>query len=583
MKPTHASAGPSGSDLSEPAENQGDLLRLAEARLAESELRFRTLADSGQALIWTAGLDKKCDYFNAVWLRFTGRTLEQEMGDGWAEGVHPEDFERCVKTYVDAFDRREAFSMEYRLRHASGEYRWLQDDGSPRFDREGHFIGYIGYCLDITARRQAEEGYQTLFREMLDGFAVHEMIFDGAGQPVDYRFLAVNPAFERMTGLRGADIVGRTVLEVLPGTEKHWIETYGRVVVTGELIHFESYTATIGKHFQVTAFRPEANRFACMFADVTDRKRAEEARKTSEERLMQLAEQNRSVAWEMDDQGLYTYVSQVSERVFGYRPDELVGKKHFYDLHPEKGREAFREAAFREFGNHQPFVDFVNPVVAKDGRVVWVTTNGLPLFDGAGNWRGYRGSDTDITDRKRAEDDIRREQAFNKVIIDSIPGTFYMIDETGKYARWNAYQRDEIVGKPEEEVAQTHAVDTIHPDDREFIQGKIASVLQNGGVETVEGRVLLRGGPRYQWLLMTGRQLVVGGHPFLVGTGIDITERKRTEGELAQKMETLQRFQRLTVDREMAMIELKKEVNALLEQGGKAAKYKMAGASGASA
>ena len=558
-------------------------MRLAEARLAESELRFRTLADSGQALIWTAGLDKKCDYFNAAWLRFTGRTLEQEMGDGWAEGVHPEDFERCVKTYSDAFDRREAFSMEYRLRHASGEYRWLQDDGSPRFDREGHFIGYIGYCLDITARRQAEEGYQTLFREMLDGFAVHEMIFDGAGQPVDYRFLAVNPAFERMTGLRGADIVGRTVLEVLPGTEKHWIETYGRVVVTGEPIHFESYTATIGKHFQVTAFRPEANRFACMFADVTDRKRAEEARNTSEERLMQLAEQNRSVAWEMDDQGLYTYVSQVSERVFGYRPDELVGKKHFYDLHPEEGREAFRKAVFREFGNHQPFVDFVNPVVAKDGRVVWVTTNGLPLFDSAGNWRGYRGSDTDITDRKRAEDDIRREQAFNEVIIDSIPGTFYMIDETGKYARWNAYQRDEIVGKPEEEVAQTHAVDTIHPDDREFIQGKIESVLRNGGVEIVEGRVLLRGGPRYQWLLMTGRKLVVDGHPFLVGTGIDITERKRAEGELAQKMDVLQRFQRLTVDREMAMIELKKEVNALLEQGGKAAKYKMAGASGASA
>ena len=93
----------------------------------------------------------------------------------------------------------------------------------------------------------------------------------------------------------------------------------------------------------------------------------------------------------------------------------------------------------------------------------------------------------------------------------------------------------------------------------------------------------MRGGPRYQWLLMTGRKLVVDGHPFLVGTGIDITERKRAEGELAQKMETLQRFQRLTVDREMAMIELKKEVNALLEQGGKAAKYKMAGASGASA
>jgi PAS domain S-box-containing protein len=129
--------------------------RAAEA-LRESELRYRTLADSGQALIWTSGLDKKCDYFNQPWLQFTGRTLNQELGDGWVEGVHPEDLERCVQTYVAAFDRHEPFSMEYRLRHVSGEYRWLQDNGMPRFDREGQFLGYIGHCLDITGHKQAE-------------------------------------------------------------------------------------------------------------------------------------------------------------------------------------------------------------------------------------------------------------------------------------------------------------------------------------------------------------------------------------------------------------------------------------------
>jgi len=139
----------------------------AEVALAESELRYRTLADSGQALIWTAGPDKQCEYFNQPWLDFTGRTLEQERGEGWLQGVHPEDRDRRLATYVAAFDRREKFSVEYRLLHAGGDYRWLQDDGTPRFDASGHFLGYIGHCLDITARKQAEEGQKILQEQLI--------------------------------------------------------------------------------------------------------------------------------------------------------------------------------------------------------------------------------------------------------------------------------------------------------------------------------------------------------------------------------------------------------------------------------
>jgi len=125
--------------------------------LRESELHFRTLANGGRALIWTSGLDMLCNYFNEPWLRYTGRTLEQELGDGWAEGVHPDDLERCLNVYTAAFARREPFSMEYRLRHAGGEYRWIVDDGAPRFDSQGNFLGYIGFCFDITERKQNEE------------------------------------------------------------------------------------------------------------------------------------------------------------------------------------------------------------------------------------------------------------------------------------------------------------------------------------------------------------------------------------------------------------------------------------------
>ena len=126
------------------------------AKLQESELQYRTLANSGQALIWTAGLDKKCTYFNQIWLAFTGRALEQELGDGWVEGVHPDDLARCLEIYTSAFARHERFSMDYRLRRHDGEYRWIQDDGSPRYDSQGGFLGYIGHCLDVTERKRAE-------------------------------------------------------------------------------------------------------------------------------------------------------------------------------------------------------------------------------------------------------------------------------------------------------------------------------------------------------------------------------------------------------------------------------------------
>ena len=118
---------------------------------------FRTLIDSGQALIWTSGTDMKCDYFNRPWLEFTGRTLEQELGDGWVEGVHPDDLERCVEKYTDSFKRRERFSIEYRIRRYDGEFRWIQDDGSPRYDSQGAFLGYMGHCLDINENKAIHE------------------------------------------------------------------------------------------------------------------------------------------------------------------------------------------------------------------------------------------------------------------------------------------------------------------------------------------------------------------------------------------------------------------------------------------
>jgi PAS domain S-box-containing protein len=150
---------------------------MADEALRESEHRFRTMADAIPIMIWGSGTDALCDYFNKQWLDFTGRTFEQEMGNGWSEGVHADDLKRCVDTYRFAFDAREPFLMEYRLRRHDGEYRWVLDAGVPRYGRDGTFSGYIGSCLDITDRKEAEEKLRNADRRKEEFLAVlsHEL------------------------------------------------------------------------------------------------------------------------------------------------------------------------------------------------------------------------------------------------------------------------------------------------------------------------------------------------------------------------------------------------------------------------
>jgi PAS domain S-box-containing protein len=134
--------------------------KVAEEELRESEARFRTVADAAPVMIWMSSPDKLCTFFNKGWLEFTGRAIDQELGSGWAEGVHANDLDQCLEVYGTSFDARQPFTMEYRLRRNDGEYRWVLDSGIPRFGSDGTFLGYIGSCFDITERRQSELDHQ---------------------------------------------------------------------------------------------------------------------------------------------------------------------------------------------------------------------------------------------------------------------------------------------------------------------------------------------------------------------------------------------------------------------------------------
>jgi len=140
----------------------------AEQSLRESEERFRLVANTAPVLIWMAGPDKLCTYFNQPWIEFTGRSLEADLGNGWTEVVHPDDLSTLVDTYTQVFDRRDRFEMEYRLRRHDGEYRWVSDIGVPRYNQNGSFAGYIGSCMDVTDRKVAEESLAGVGRRLIE-------------------------------------------------------------------------------------------------------------------------------------------------------------------------------------------------------------------------------------------------------------------------------------------------------------------------------------------------------------------------------------------------------------------------------
>jgi PAS domain S-box-containing protein len=248
--------------------------RAAQARIDESERRFAAMADSSPVLLWMSRKDALCTFFNQSWLAFTGRSLEEEQGVGWAEGVHFEDLQRCLDTFLAAFNERRTFEMEYRLRRADGEYRWILDRGAPRYDQYGNFCGYIGSCVDITDRRNAAgalaESEQRL-RAVLDTASDAILGLDADGKIVSANRAAASIFRVAETALVGLPVT-RLLAELPESPEQAWTALRDRAVRGLELTGLRGDGSAVPIEIALGA---AGERFTAVVRDVSERRQLE--------------------------------------------------------------------------------------------------------------------------------------------------------------------------------------------------------------------------------------------------------------------------------------------------------------------
>ena len=223
-----------------------------------SPSEYKVILENAPNLIWRAGLDTKCNYFNKTWLSFTGRTFEQENGDGWATGVHPEDLERCVQTYLNNFAQRTPFEMEYRLQRHDGEWRWINDRGVPFMDDNGVFAGYIGSCMDVTDKVEGVIYKEISQKDSLTGVLSRQYVMNqlqyrfeiarAVGKPLTVAMLDINK-FKQINDRYG-HMVGDSALRMFAGVVKSHIretDLLGRYGGDEFMIVFDNATTSIAK------------------------------------------------------------------------------------------------------------------------------------------------------------------------------------------------------------------------------------------------------------------------------------------------------------------------------------------------
>ncbi|HZW19752.1 sensor domain-containing protein [Noviherbaspirillum sp.] len=257
----------------------------AEAALGESEERFRSLVQGFAQAVWETDAEGVVVADSPSWRAYTGQTIEEWMGDGWLNAVHPDDRDFARREWHEALQEVKVANAEFRLKFAKGgDWRWTNVRVAPIFDAGGAVRKWVGINIDVNeqrcmqeALRASEERLRALFDSMNEAFAIMEAVPDEAGSIADYRFIETNPAFDRHTGL--GDPRGHSIRSLLPDNEPIWTERFGRVLHAGEPVQFEAYVAARDRWLSVSATPLGSDndlRLAVVFTDITDRKQVEE-------------------------------------------------------------------------------------------------------------------------------------------------------------------------------------------------------------------------------------------------------------------------------------------------------------------
>ena len=514
-----------------------------EAKLRDSEHRLKSLIASMHDLVFVLDQDLRFEQFHQPAHQMLFVQPEQFEGKRLDEIGLPEPAFGCIHQAVgETLQTGNSAVATYRLDLPAGP-AWFEMHVTTLPTSGGTRPGVTCVVRDITTRKQAEAALrenEARLRAITDSAQDAILMMNPEGA-ISYW----NPAAERIFGYPSAEALGQNLHTFLVPPRYHAahqaaLPEFGQ---TGQGPAVGKMTDLAGRRkdgqeiavqLSLSAVQIEGRWHAVgILRDITERKQMEVKLKEVAARFDELAEQSRTFAWEVDAAGLYTYVSPVAELVLGYRPEELVGR-HFYDLHPETGREAFKQAAFAVFAQQERFVDLVNPVRTKAGGLRWVATNGIPLLNPDGTLRGYHGSDTDITERKRAEEEIRRQAALISSLLDSIPDMVFYKNTEGVYLGCNPIFVA-FVGRPRNEI--------IGHTDYDLFDPEIADAFRDHDWQMMASRE-----PRHneEWITYPdGREALIdtlkspywgpdGALIGMLGISRDITARKQAEESLRQ-------------------------------------------------
>ncbi|MGP3698570.1 PAS domain-containing protein [Rhodobacter sp. NSM] len=388
----------------------------------EQDALLRVALEAGRMTVWQLDLKRRVVLVGGDVARLFGvADLPREIPAALFESyVDAEDLPH-LKAAEAAALRGEPMQVEVRIVLVDGGRRWLRLMGDTRLDGAGQPQRIVGVAYDVSARkateallRQSEQHYRDVFAAIDEGFCTCEIITDPAGGPIDYRFLEANPLFQQMTGL--SNPVGRTARELVPGLERHWIDTYARVGLGRETLRFELPSDAMGRWFNVFATPLSVpGRFALVFKDVTESRQGQEALRESEAMFRGVTEAMPQVVWSTRADGYLDFLNQQWTDLTGATADAARGEDWRSFFHPDD-QPAIDRLWTHAIRTGEPY-EIEYRLRHRDGQYRWVLGRGVPVRDGAGRILRWMGTCTDIHDLKLAQQrqQLLREEMEHRV------------------------------------------------------------------------------------------------------------------------------------------------------------------------